>query len=63
MDKIWVKTLARLDALEDRVKFMEIILEALRKELLEPEPELKPESQKDTVDLPESEPEPEQKQV
>ena len=33
MDKIWKETLARLDALEDRVKFLENIFSALQKEL------------------------------
>ena len=51
MDKIWIETLARLDALEERVGFLETVCDRVQR------PEPKPESQKDTVDLPKSEPE------
>ena len=51
MDKIWVKTLARLDAIEERCKNIEFCLQ--HPDLPAPgEPQPKPESEKDTVDLP-----------
>ena len=51
MDKIWIETLARLDAIEERCKNIEFYLQ--HPDLPAPgEPEPKSESQKDTVDLP-----------
>ena len=47
MDRIWIETLKRLDALEKSVKRIEEYL-ALQNSVFEE----KPESQKDTVDLP-----------
>ena len=66
MDRIWIETLKRLDALEERCSRHDDFCFQQRSCKQEPEtktepPESKPESQKDTVDLPKSEPE--QKQV
>jgi len=50
MDRIWIETLKRLDALEERCSRIE------KCTMITPLESTKPESEKDTVDLPSAEP-------